>query len=189
MNEMAQILGNLSKNSFKRKIWQTCPSAQCPFRQSVQSFHSFTHPSLRPSSPSLSACSLRLSALSVRPTVWQLSPLHPSTLYYLSIHSVHQSRPSSLSVCSVLPFVHPSVPLSVQFVCPSNSSANQLSGWQRERQKINTLRLAKHQFFTCIALFVHFFVAGAQFNLKLPYSRHFLGVNARERFSFLRGMT
>ena len=119
MNEMAQILGNLSKNSFKRKIWQTCPSAQCPFRQSVQSFHSFTHPSLRPSSPSLSACSLRLSALSVRPTVWQLSPLHPSTLYYLSIHSVHQSRPSSLSVCSVLPFVHPSVPLSVQFVCQS----------------------------------------------------------------------
>ena len=134
-------------------------------------------PSVRPVHLCTSACSLRPSALSVRPSVWQLSPLHPSTLYCpflcavrlslrpsvcLSIRSVHQSRSSSFSFCSVLPFVHPSVPLSAQFVCPSNPSVHQLSGWQRQRQKINTLKLAKQQFCMCIALFVHFFAVGAR---------------------------
>ena len=138
---------------------------------SICSVLPFVHPSFP-----LSACSLRPSALSVRLSVWQLSPLHPSALYCpslcavrlslrpsvcLSIRSVYQSRPSSLSVCSILPFVH-SVFLSVQFVCPSNPSVHQLSGWQRERQKINTLKLAKQQFCTCIALFVHFFAVGAR---------------------------
>ena len=167
---MTQILGNLSKNIAN-------PSIRSMSTSSICSVPPFVHPSFPLSVQSISVRLFSPSICSVRPSVWQLSPLHPSTLYCpflcavrlslrpsvcLSIRSVHQSRPSSLSVCSVLPFVHPSVPLSVQFVCPSNPSVHQLSGWQRERQKINTLKLAKQQFCTCIALFVHFFAVGAR---------------------------
>ena len=182
---MTQILGNLSKNK-KRNITQTRPSAQCPLLPSVQSSHSFTHPSFCPSSPSLSVytstlstCSLRPSALSVHPSVCQLCPFHPSTLCCpslcavcsslrpsacLFILSVHQSRPSSWSVCSVLPFVHPSISLSIQFVWPSDPSAHQLSGWQRERQ-----------FCTCTTLFVHFFAVGVQIQLETSTFHAFSG--------------
>ena len=171
---MTQILGNLSKNIAN-------PSIRSMSTSSICSVPPFVHPSFPLSVQSISVrppvLSVHLLCPSVRPSVWQLSPLHPSTLYCpflcavrlslrpsvcLSIRSVHQSRPSSLSVCSVLPFVHPSVSLSAQFVCPSNPSVYQLSGWQRERQKINTLKLAKQQFCTCIALFVHFFAVGAR---------------------------
>ena len=140
---MTQILGDLSKNSFKRKIKQTRPSAQCPLLPSVQSSHLFTHqssPSLSICTSTLSTCSLRPSALSVRPSVCQLCPFHPSTLYCpfllcspfvppsicLSVHplcpsiqTVQLVRRFSPSICSsVRQFVHP-VCLSVQSVCPS----------------------------------------------------------------------
>lgn len=123
---MTQILGNLSKNSLKRNITQTRPSAQCPLLPSVQSSHSFTHPSFCPSSPSLSVytstlstCSLRPSALSVHPSVCQLCPFHPSTLCCPSIQTVQLVCLFSPSICSsVRLFVHP-VCLAVRSVCPS----------------------------------------------------------------------
>lgn len=169
---MTQILGNLSKNIANR------PFAQCPLRQSVQSLRSFTHPSLCPSSPSLYVRLFSPSICSVRQSVRLATLSTPSVHSVLSVPlrssfvppsiclSVHPLCPSIQTVqfgCLFSPSICSSaVPLSVQFVCPSNPSVHQLSGWQRERQKINTLKLAKQQFCTCIALFVHFFTVGAR---------------------------
>lgn len=135
------------------------PSVRSPILPSVRPVHlcppvlsvHLLCPSVRPSGNSLHSirplCTVRSFAQFVCPSVHLF--VCPSAL------SINPDRPVCLSVQSFHLFIRPSL-------CPSNPSVHQLSGWQRERQKINTLKLAKQQFCTCIALFVHFFAVGAR---------------------------
>jgi len=108
---MTQILGNLSKNSFKRKIKPTRPSAKCPLL-SVQSPHSFTHPSsVRPVHLCPSVRLLCPPVLSVHPLCLSVPP---------SVNSVHSIRPS----CTVRRFVQSVRPPVHLLVCPSSLSIN-----------------------------------------------------------------
>ena len=168
---MTQILGNLSKNIAN-------PSIRSMSTSSICSVPPFVHPSFPLSVQSISVRLFSPSICSVRPSVRLATLSTPSVHSVLSVPlrssfvppsiclSVHPLCPSIQTVqfvCLFSPSICSSaVPLSVQFVCPSNPSVHQLSGWQRERQKINTLKLAKQQFCTCIALFVHFFAVGAR---------------------------
>ena len=135
-------------------------------------------PSVRPVHLCPPVLSVHLLCPSVRPSVRLATLSTPSVHSVLSVPlrssfvppsiclSVHPLCPSIQTVqfgCLFSPSICSSaVPLSVQFVCPSNPSVHQLSRWQRERQKISTLKLAQQQFCTCIALFVHFFAVGAR---------------------------
>ena len=146
-------------------IFSVLPFVHPSFPLSVQSISvRLFCPSIRSVRPSVRLATLSTPSVHSVLSVPLCSPFVPPSIC-LSFHPLCPSIQTVQFVCLFshgLPFVHPSVSLSVQFVCLSNPSVHQLSGWQRARQKINTLKLAKQQFDTCIALFVHFFAVGAR---------------------------
>ena len=111
---MPQIVGNLSKNSFKRKIKQSKPV----YPLNVHFFRLFSPPIRSPIRPSVRPVHLCPPVRLLCPPVLSVHPLCLSVRP--SVNSVHSIRP----FCTVRRFVQSVRPPVHLLVCPSSLSIN-----------------------------------------------------------------